>query len=144
MSNATFTQGNLALAMPAAAPRPRLTVIEGGKRERATPVVPVIPQRAARAHVVSLRTMGIVALAAALIAAALGLALLSNHRLTSAAAAISYEEVTVAAGDSLWSLAESHPAAGLSTDDLVQVIQDHNGLERAGLTPGQVLLVPAR
>lgn len=144
MGNETFIQGNLALAIPAASARPALTVIDGGRRERAVSCVPPCQAASGRNGAASQRFALTVALVGVLIAVSVGFAFLRNHELVRAAAGIAYEEVTVAPGDSLWSIAEARPAAGLSTDDLVQIIQDRNGLERAGLEPGQVLLVPAR
>ena len=50
-------------------------------------------------------------------------------------------EVSVEPGSSLWSLAERHPIAGLTTDETVRVIRDWNRLASAELQPGQVLVV---
>ena len=50
--------------------------------------------------------------------------------------------VTVAPGDTLWSLAEAaHP--GQDPRPAIAEIRSANGLERSTLQPGQVLLVPA-
>ncbi|MBE6469550.1 MAG: LysM peptidoglycan-binding domain-containing protein [Coriobacteriaceae bacterium] len=149
MSNITLTRGNLALAVPAPSPRPRLTVIEGGKGSTAAAPAAAAPQRAAApaagprptSH---LRIAGALALTAALVAVVVTFAVVRGAARANAIEAIVFEEVAVAPGDSLWSLAEAHPAEGLTTDDLVLLIQERNGLERAGLIPGQVVSVPAR
>lgn len=145
MSNATYTQGNLALTLPASAPKPAFTVIEGGRRREPVQaprpvVVRTAPQRAGA----TVRIVACAALAIVMLGGLLTFAFARNQAVASAVAAISYEEVTVEAGDSLWSIAAAHPAQGLSTDELVQVLQERNGLERAGLTPGQVIAVPSQ
>ena len=51
-------------------------------------------------------------------------------------------EVTVEAGDSLWSIAEHHPVPGVTIKDVTNLIKDWNGLDNAGIAAGEVLLVP--
>lgn len=51
--------------------------------------------------------------------------------------------VVVLDRDSLWTIARAHPVPGQGTARTVALIRRLNGLERADLTPGTVLLVPA-
>ncbi|QWT17004.1 LysM peptidoglycan-binding domain-containing protein [Collinsella sp. zg1085] len=60
-----------------------------------------------------------------------------------ARAAIRYTTIEVQTGDSLWSLAQKHPARNMSTNELVYTLMEVNNLSIAGLTPGQILQVPA-
>ena len=53
-------------------------------------------------------------------------------------------EMSVSVGDSLWSIAESHPVQGVSTPELVEWIKETNGLESSALGLGQRLSVPCR
>ena len=57
-------------------------------------------------------------------------------------AAVPVEIVSVAHGDTLWSLSEQHPIDGLTTRQCVQWIMERNGLESTLLTPGQAIWVP--
>lgn len=52
-------------------------------------------------------------------------------------------EVSVAPGDSLWSLASAHPLEGLDTSRTVDLIKEWNGLASGTLQVGTVLFVPA-
>lgn len=52
------------------------------------------------------------------------------------------EAVTVAPGDSLWSIAAAHPLEGLDTAAVADAIQAINALESGTLQPGMVLNVP--
>lgn len=51
--------------------------------------------------------------------------------------------VKVAHGDSLWSIAQTHPIAGLTTAQTVDLIAEKNGLSHSGVVPGAVILAPA-
>ncbi len=51
-------------------------------------------------------------------------------------------EVTVARADTLWSIASEHRLPGLSTAQMVRVIQDANALPGGVLEAGAVLHVP--
>ena len=53
------------------------------------------------------------------------------------------QAVTVSAGDSLWSLAESYPVAGVSTKEATHLIEDWNHLSAGLIQPGDTLLVAA-
>jgi hypothetical protein len=59
------------------------------------------------------------------------------------AASPSLLRLRVQAGDSLWTVAKSHPVDGLSTAQVAELVAARNGLSGAGLVPGQELLVPA-
>ena len=67
---------------------------------------------------------------------------ITNHR-SDLVEDTSFEIVTVAQGDSLWDIAESHGIDGEDTAEVVRVIEQRNGLSSATLTPGQLLEVPA-
>lgn len=58
-------------------------------------------------------------------------------------ASLDSTEVTVRAGDSLWSLAEDHAVEGLPISAAVDLISEWNGLDNATLQPGMELVVPA-
>lgn len=51
--------------------------------------------------------------------------------------------VCVCAGDTLWSLASSHPIEGLSTADTVEVIKGWNHLTTSCIAVGESLVVPS-
>lgn len=51
-------------------------------------------------------------------------------------------QITVLAGDTLWSLAASHPIQGMTTARVVEATLALNGRERASLTAGETLLLP--
>jgi len=46
-------------------------------------------------------------------------------------------------GDTLWSIAASHPVPGLDTAHTVDLISDINGLENPSLLAGSAILVPS-
>ena len=52
-------------------------------------------------------------------------------------------QLTVQAGDSLWTLAEAHPVDGLSTAQVAELIAGANSRDGALITPGECILVPA-
>lgn len=56
--------------------------------------------------------------------------------------AVSTTEVRAEAGDTLWSIARSHPVDGLTTADTVDMISRMNGLADPRVTPGARLSVP--
>ena len=53
------------------------------------------------------------------------------------------KNVTVSAGESLWSIAEDNPVDGLAIEEAVEVMRDWNGLTSASLHPGMELVVPS-
>ncbi|MCH4053959.1 MAG: LysM peptidoglycan-binding domain-containing protein [Atopobiaceae bacterium] len=56
--------------------------------------------------------------------------------------AVPLEQITVREGDTLLGIAGSHPVEGVSSQDLVTLIERQNGLENATITVGQELTVP--
>jgi LysM repeat protein len=52
-------------------------------------------------------------------------------------------EHRVAAGDTLWGLAEMFTSPGEDVRDSVALLRELNGLTSSALVPGQVLLIPA-
>ncbi|WP_150463059.1 LysM peptidoglycan-binding domain-containing protein [Nesterenkonia ebinurensis] len=84
-------------------------------------------------------------LAAALLAALVFVAgsLLNQAQATTAEDhGVQAVEVTVAEGDTLWSIA-SEAESGTNVQQLITQIAELNGLDSAQLQPGQVLYVPA-
>ena len=58
------------------------------------------------------------------------------------AGSVSYVEIIVSKGDSLWDIASEHSIQGLATADTVELIEEHNTLDGALLVAGQRLWVP--
>jgi len=52
--------------------------------------------------------------------------------------------VIVSEAATLWTLAQSHPVAGLSTAETVALIKESNALRSATIHEGQILQVPAQ
>ncbi|MBS5449707.1 MAG: LysM peptidoglycan-binding domain-containing protein [Coriobacteriia bacterium] len=53
-----------------------------------------------------------------------------------------FESISVENGASLWSISAAHPVDGLSTEDVISLITERNGLSGTVLQPGQTILVP--
>lgn len=140
MNGTTYTTGSLALALETA--RPAFTVVDGSKMAVSVPA----PAAAARTGVVGrvLRMACAVALVAG--AVLIGLSSLSSgQRAYDAAIASSARmEITVQRDDTLWSIAQEHPAQGVSTRDTVDIVRTWNGLSDGMLRAGQTLVVPSR
>lgn len=89
--------------------------------------------------------MPVLVAAALLLAAAVfaGAALFNQAQAsTGEVAGVEAVEVTVAPGDTLWSIA-SATESGTDIQQLITQIGELNDLDSAQLTPGQVLFVPA-
>lgn len=56
--------------------------------------------------------------------------------------AVAFEEVLIEPGDSLWSLAASHPVAGLDASEAIELMRERNELTSATLQPGMELFIP--
>lgn len=52
--------------------------------------------------------------------------------------------VRVESGDTLWQLAQRHPVEGLTTEQTVELIVQHNQLDGATVQAGAQIAVPAR
>ena len=133
------TYGNLALDMnridmPEERRRVELHVIEGGRA-----AVSVRQPRAERSPL-RLRLAAVAGLVA--IVYAIGLFAFGEIARASTVGSLEYEPITVQAGDTMWAIAADHGVDGISTNDMVGIIMDRNGLQRASLQPGQRLLVP--
>ena len=61
-----------------------------------------------------------------------------------AASEVSWTETSVREGDSLWSLAESHPIEGLSTQETADIIESYNSFDSVVLIAGDTILVPSQ
>lgn len=66
-------------------------------------------------------------------------ALLSGH---SATPKFETHSIKVKAGDTLWSVARSHPIPGLGTAQTVEAIADLNGVTEGDIQAGSTLIVP--
>lgn len=149
MKNAPYVSGSIALKQ---APAPRLILLDGGETARvATRSYPepawTKRESAVRARLGS-RQVASLAVFAAIVVALLGFALSSVDASArswrqEAFASVSTSTVSVSAGDSLWQIAESHPVAGVSTQDVVSFIRAQNNLPSSNIVPGQKLEVPA-
>lgn len=151
-----LVSGNLALAPHAvetvtAPKRPRLAVVNGARAVHA--VAParqlwapdVFAARSAkRSSVFSIARSVIAGMTLVALAGVLAFSFVSARAASERAAAASVQraEVSVAPGDSLWSLASAHPVEGLDTAKTVELICDWNGLRTGMLTVGTVLSVP--
>lgn len=78
---------------------------------------------------------------AIIVASWVGDVLRASHR-TSVLDVVPLCEMAVGPGDSLWTIAESHPVEGVSTPELVAWLKEANDLESSALGLGQTLSVP--
>ena len=81
------------------------------------------------------------AVALVLIALFLILGVLSTSRARTVPPSLS--QIKVQAGDSLWTLAVSHPVNGFTTAELVDLLVKANQLDGVALAAGDTILVPA-
>lgn len=51
-------------------------------------------------------------------------------------------QITVHAGDTLWSLVEAHPVPGMTTGEAASLVARMNGLGDEALHPGDTIVVP--
>ena len=130
-ADSMLVEGNLAL-MPEYGPVERISVIEGGK--------PTVQGHTRPSRSVVLLLSVLVAI---LIAVYFGVAHADQESIAVASNAVQFQEVKVSPGESLWSLAEEHPAAGLSTRETSDLIRSKNHLTHGSLSAGSYLKVPA-
>lgn len=123
--------------------RPRLRVIEGGLSRGAS------SRPCGRGAVRVPRAEGLLrAVAAGLLALAVVVAscvaasALDEARVREATSGVSLARHVVAGGETLWAIAQDHPVEGLSTSETVAYLRTENDLADAGVSAGQVLLVP--
>lgn len=140
----TATRGNLALQMDAT-PKARFTVISGGRVDGPRACAPCRHASSSAAEPKGSR-LASAAAAAVIVAVCAILAFTSlvsrAQAVTDASLTASTQVVSVRAGESLWSLAESHPIDGLTTQETSDIIREWNGLESATLHMGEELVVP--
>jgi hypothetical protein len=84
-------------------------------------------------------TLEVAALLAIALLLILGAVLTSGTQTVSPA----LSELRVREGDSLWSLAASHPVEGLTTAQVADLVTKTNGLDSSSIVRGQVILVPS-
>ena len=155
-----LVSGNLALApqaiersaAPAASSCARLTLVSGSRpvrtlaSERQLWAPDAVAARAAKpcgsASLIRCIALGTVL---TVLACVIAFSFVSTRtaREQAIVAASSRIEVSVAPGDSLWSLAAAHPVKGLDTSRTVNLIREWNGLASGTLQVGEVLSVPA-
>lgn len=161
MSNENIrVYGNVVLASRAAGTvqqhrvpetRPMLSVVDGSRRasvvaqERQLLAADAFASRSAKvASPGSMVRAVVVGAVAVILLCALttvhGTVLASTE--AAAISAVDRSEVTVAAGDSLWSIAEAHPIEGLDASRTVELIREWNELESPMLRVGMELSVP--
>lgn len=132
--------GNLALKAESAS-TPRFTVINGfgagcrTMRAQAPVAAPVHLPRALAAVI-------IVAIVFACLATAYAVLHTEQQAFNAVISSEQLERVEVTGGDSLWSIAATHPIAGLDTSEVADAIQTINGLDSGTLQPGMELQVP--
>lgn len=124
-----------------------LRVVEGGPAGRAAHDGVACSRRAGattRRPLGGARELVLAALVVALcVCALLAWALAGHIALASATSDVTYEQVSVDEGESLWSISEAHPVDGLSTQQVVSLVSQRNDLSSSVLQPGQTLMVPA-
>jgi hypothetical protein len=84
----------------------------------------------------------IVAMVVAGLAFLLGQSAAHSAAVQQAYDAVELEEVTVHQGDTLGAIAEEHSVDGVTSEELVRLIEQENGLDGASIVPGQHLMVP--
>lgn len=119
---------------------PYLQLVEGGAAE-------AIPDRTREeSHLRRSRTAVGAIFAILTIVLLLLVAAVSDHlifsRESQLATNLSFEEITVSYGDSLWALASERAIDGLTTTEEVRLIQKRNHLQGALISAGQKLWVP--
>ena len=141
------TSGNLAIAPTV---KPEFTLIEGGLHHNNDRVERQTAQRQGRRSLElqnnSMRFKSLFAIlfvaVSLLVASFTSDAIIANHKKQAFASAPT-TTITVSSGDCLWTIAESHPVAGVSTRDVSRWIMQNNQLENATIYVGQSLVVPA-
>lgn len=136
MTTMTYpVNGNLALK-PVRRATPRLSVVEGGASSQVRASVVASVHRACAGVIIAV-IVGMFAVC--------GWFTLDAPARAYAAALDTTElvDITVEAGDSLWTIAERHPVSGITTKDVTMLIKEWNGLDTGAVAPGDVLLVPA-
>lgn len=144
-------EGNLALDIYKVG-KPSFSVVPGGLVNEPSlqvihPRLVVRDSRAAKAPVQVRVRARLVAAATCIVLGcillAIGSSLIAFAHRAQAIENVSYERIQVRLGDSIWSISEEHPVDGLSTQDVEDLIQEQNGLQRLSVQPGVTLLVPS-
>jgi hypothetical protein len=126
------------LALQPSEEQPRLRVFQGGCTGDASSSV---QERELRSRVRGLIIVAAMVCAVSLAGIGISGAAQSSQR-NEALGQAQVATVSVASGDTVWSIAESHPVQGVSTSDLVQWISERNGLGGSPLSVGQQLQIP--
>lgn len=130
-----------------AATQPALVVLPGGRGAQAHACrYRPTARDVARDQRLRLRdaVVGVVLAVVLVASACLAAGIVREHASAASAAQtqIAFESVAVQSGDTLWELAEAHPVRGLSTQEVVTLVSERNGLAGSVIQPGQVIQVP--
>jgi hypothetical protein len=94
-------------------------------------------------HHYAIKTFAAGAIALALVVASVFMFAYGDAiRRDSAVSRTDFEEITVSAGDSLWTISENRPIDGISISEEVFELKKLNGLDTSEITAGQKLMVP--
>lgn len=142
MSTRTYTQGNLALAMPARSYD--FQVVDGYADEPAI-IKDETPSLRVRESAVRRRVSIVCALLVivACVTACLGYLAAGQSAYDSALTSTDRMEISVKQGDSLWSIASEYGIEGMDTRQTVDIVSSWNDLDGGMLRPGMRLIVPA-
>ncbi len=141
MNSRYMTDGSLALAVEPA--RPAFQVIDGYAAAPAGAASAPMRPLQAPARFARLRLAVAALLVAVVAAGATAFLSVSQQRFDAALADAPRTEVTVEAGETLWTIASEHAVEGLGTQETVDIVKAWNDLDSSLLTPGMSLVVPA-
>ena len=159
MASSAYAYRQQTYSSEAQSQQPRFTLIEGGAQKtdaciltfeapstHAAPHVPTAQEiKTSRPHP---KHFGAVTFAVAVIIAVAICVVsviaseLASNKLADNLVSVPATEYTVKSGDSLWSIAESHPIEGYTASDVVTWIIERNNLNGGLIVSGQTLSVP--
>lgn len=140
MNGTTYTSGNLALAYEPA--HTAFTVVNGTKGLGSASTAAAAPVRPHARRVASY--LCAVAIVIGAVFAGLSFLSLDQTAYDQALASSDRLEIVVQPSDTLWSIADTHPADGVGTRETVSIVRAWNDLSDGMLRAGQRLVVPAR
>lgn len=131
----TRTRAASSAVASAAAPRMRVRLATAAASPTARPALVLSHRLAAGFLIASLVIC---------LSVTLGVDAFRSQGVATATSSLSTTQIVVSQGDSLWSLARSHPIDGLSDQETVHWLESENSLSSGSLTVGQELSVAAR
>lgn len=135
MKTYALIDGNLALAP--VAEKPMFQVVDGRRTTLST--VPAVRQDTA--HPVCV--FAVVAICALMLAIGFLQLHVGQSTFDQMHESAARTEFVVQPGDTLWSIAQSHPLDGLSVDETVSIIRSWNDVPEGLVYPGMEIVVPA-